>query len=287
VKPILIVPILGGMFLFSVAAQETVKPPEQTAGQTVQLTPAKREAMDQLNEAARQYREGHFAEARQHSEKALALDPLNKTAPFFIARTIHAQYQPGDKSEANIAIAREAIEAYKRILAPDPQNEEAYKAVAYFYSVLKEEELLRQWLVQRALDPTFSNDKRAEAFVVLGSKGWDCSFKLTELPTNKITVIKGRSLKIQYISPKDPAEFQKARQCADEGLAFVENAIALDPDSESAWSYKTNLLLELSKLAEMDHKLLLKAEYEKQSVAAQNTTFELSKKRQDQRTTKP
>ena len=40
--------------------------------------------------------------------------------------------------------------------------------------------------------------------------------------------------------------------CVKQGLAEAENAIKFDPNNESAWSYKTNLLLEASKLAEMD-----------------------------------
>ena len=50
----------------------------------------------ELNEAARAYREGNFPEAQVHSERALLLDPQNKSAPYFVARTIHAQYKPGD-----------------------------------------------------------------------------------------------------------------------------------------------------------------------------------------------
>jgi hypothetical protein len=57
---------------------------------------------------------------------------------------------------------------------------------------------------------------------------------------------------------------------------LVEAAITLYPESESAWSYKTNLLIEMSKLAEMDHKLRLKAEYDRQMKAAQSKTKELS-----------
>ena len=63
-------------------------------------------AKNELNEAARAYREGHFAEAEQHSRKALELDPDSKTAPLFIARTIHAQYRPGVQTPENIAKAQ-------------------------------------------------------------------------------------------------------------------------------------------------------------------------------------
>src|SRR5215207_427490 len=72
---------------------------------------------NQLNEAARAYREGRFVEAEQHSREAAALDPSNKTAPMFIARSIHQQYRPGVQSPENIAKAQQAIGAYQQILA--------------------------------------------------------------------------------------------------------------------------------------------------------------------------
>src|SRR6267143_7159370 len=74
-------------------------------------------AKNQLNEAARAYREGHFEEAEQHSRRALELDPTDKTALSFIARTIHAQYRAGVQTPENMAKANEAIQAYQQILA--------------------------------------------------------------------------------------------------------------------------------------------------------------------------
>src|SRR6478736_6074311 len=79
-------------------------------------------AKNQLNEAARSYREGRFAEAEQHSREAAELDPNNKTAPMFIARTIHAQYRPGVQNPENVAKAQAAIEAYQQILAQNPKD---------------------------------------------------------------------------------------------------------------------------------------------------------------------
>jgi len=100
-------------------------------------------AKNQLNEAAKAYREGHFPEAEEHSRRAAELDPNNKTAPMFIARTIHAQYRPGVQSQENIAKAQEAIVAYQQLLANNPQDEEAYKAIAYLYEATKQDDKLR------------------------------------------------------------------------------------------------------------------------------------------------
>ena len=235
-------------------------------------------AKNQLNEAAKAYREGHFPEAEQHSRRAAELDPTNKTAPMFIARTIHAQYRPGVQSPDNIAKAQEAISAYQQLLANNPQDEEAYKAIAYLFEATKQEDKLKQWITARAASDTAPAEKRAEAYVVLASKDWDCSFKITELPTNKTTTLDQTTNKatVSYKKPKDQKEFDQAQMCVKQGLVEAENAIKFDPNNESAWSYKTNLLLEASKLAEMDGKPDQKAQYQKDYEAALKRTTELS-----------
>ena len=64
--------------------------------------------------------------------------------------------------------------------------------------------------------------------------------------------------------------------CVKQGLAEAENAIKFDPNNESAWSYKTNLLLEASKLAEMDGKPDQKAQLTKEYETALKRTTELN-----------
>jgi len=235
-------------------------------------------AKNQLNEAAKAYREGHFPEAEEHSRRAAELDPNNKTAPMFIARTIHAQFRPGVQSPENIAKAQEAIAAYQQLLARNPQDEEAYKAIAYLYEATHQDDKLRQWISSRAASDTTPAEKRAEAYVVLASKDWDCSFKITELPTNKTTTLDPTNNKatVSYKKPKEQKEFDTAQMCVKQGLVEAENAIKFDPNNESAWSYKTNLLLEASKLAEMDGKPDQKAQYQKDYEAALKRTTELS-----------
>ena len=235
-------------------------------------------AKNQLNEAAKAYREGHFPEAEQHSRRAAELDPNNKTAPMFIARTIHAQYRPGVQSPENVAKAQEAIVAYQQLLANNPADEESYKAIAYLYEATHQDDKLRQWISSRAASDSAPAEKRAEAYVVLASKDWDCSFKITELPTNKTTTLDPTNNKatVSYKKPKDQKDFDMAQMCVKQGLVEAENAIKYDPNNESAWSYKTNLLLEASKLAEMDGKADQKAQYQKDYEAALKRTTELS-----------
>jgi tetratricopeptide (TPR) repeat protein len=235
-------------------------------------------AKNQLNEAARSYREGRFPEAEAHSREAAALDPDNKTAPMFIARTIHAQYRPGVQTPENIAKAQAAIDAYQKILDKNPKDEEAYKAIAYLYGAIKADDKLRAWISSRANSESTEPEKRAEAYVVLASKDWDCSFKITEQPGVKNTSVDTTTNKasVTYKKPKEQKEFDQAQMCVKQGLVEAENAIKFDPNNESAWSYKTNLLLEASKLAEMDGQTEQKAQYQKDYEAALKRTTELS-----------
>jgi hypothetical protein len=234
-------------------------------------------AKNQLNEAARAYHDGHFDEAEVYSRKAHDLDPENKTALLFIARTIHAQYKPGVQAPENLAKANEAIQAYQMVLAKDPKSDEAYKAIAYLYGATKDDEKLRSWIASRANDAEAAAEKRAEAYIVLASKDWDCSFKITELPTNHTTTLSATNkATITYKKPANQKDFDTAQACMKKGLEEVENAIKLDPNNESAWSYKTNLLIEASRLAEMDGKTDQKAQLEKQRDEAQKRTTELS-----------
>jgi len=233
-------------------------------------------AKNQLNEAARAYHDGHFEEAEQYSRRALELDPDSKTAPLFIARTIHAQYKPGVQAPENIAKASEAIKAYQLVLERNPQSDEAYKAIAYLYGATKDTEKLRAWISARASDTAWPPEKRAEAFIVLASQDWDCSFKITELPSNQTKTLVNNKMTIAYKKPANQKDFDTAQACMKRGLEEVDNAIKLDPNSEPAWSYKTNLLIEAVRLAEMDGKTDQKAQLEKQREEAQKRTTELN-----------
>ncbi len=236
-------------------------------------------AKNELNETARSYREGHFEEAERHAKRALYLDPNSKTAPIFIARVIHQQYKPGVDQPDNIARAREAIDAYKRVLQQDPNNEEAYKAISVLLAATKDENALRDWIMKRANDPNQPSERRAEAYAILAGKDWDCSFKVTEQPDVKITATEGGNAKVTYKKPKDEKDFQNIQRCVARGLQEAETAIKYDPNSESAWSYKTNLLIEQAKIADMNSDAAQKAELEKQAQVAGKRAAALAEER--------
>jgi len=233
-------------------------------------------AKNALNEGARAYREGQFAEAETKFRSAYELDPTQKNAPLFIARAIQQQYKPGVNTPENLAVGERAIKAYQDILDKDPQNEGAYSAIVYLYGQMKNDEKVKQLLTERASLQTIPAEKRAEALVILASKQWQCSFDITDQKENKVTEQKPDKVLIHYKKPANQADFDKAQQCATEGLKLAEQAVALDPQNPNAWTQKANLLREKAKLAEMAGDTKAKVDFENQAAQARQTQARLA-----------
>jgi TonB family protein len=87
---------------------------------------------------------------------------------------------------------------------------------------------------------------------------------VTERKENKTTENKPDKILIHYKMPADPADFIRARECASDGLQFAEQAVALAPKNPNAWAFKSNLLREAAKLAEMEGNAAQAEEYTRQ-----------------------
>ena len=233
-------------------------------------------AKNALNEGARAYKEGKFAEAEQKFREAYTYDPSQKNAPLFIARSVQQQYKPGVDNPENKAKGQAAIDAYREILKEDPQNEDAYNAIVFIYRQMRDEEKERELLMQRASMESAPKEKRAVAYTILASKQWQCAFDITEQKDNKETVTQPGKVLVKYKKPANQADFDKARGCVTEGLRLAEQAISLDPENPNSWSYKANLLREQSKLAEMEGNAEQKAAFDKEYDAALETQKRLS-----------
>jgi hypothetical protein len=232
-------------------------------------------AKNALNEGARAYRDGRFPDAEERFRTAYELDPSQKNAPLFIARAVQQQYKPGVQTPENLAIGEKAVAAYQDILKNDPANEDAYKAIVFLYGQMKNDKKVDELLMQRASSgPT--PKARSEALTILASKQWQCAYDITEQKENKTTENRPDKILIHYRKPANQADFDRAQQCATEGLKLAEQAASLDAENPNAWSYKANLLREKSKLAEMAGDTAAKADLDQQYATALETQKRLS-----------
>lgn len=239
-------------------------------------------AKNALNEGARAYRDGRFADAEQKFRYSYELDSTQKNAPLFIARAVQQQYKPGVQAPENLAVGAKAVAAYQDIFQKDPENEDAYKAIVFLYGQMKNDDKVQQLLRERATAGP-SPAKRAEALVILSSKQWQCSYDVTEQKDNQSKEEKGGKVLIHFKKPANQADFDKANTCATEGLKLAEQAVSLDANNANAWTQKANLLREKAKLSEMDGNTQAKDEFENQAKAARETQAKLAQEAQQKK----
>lgn len=236
-------------------------------------------ARDALNDGARAYKDRKFDLAEERFTQAMSLDPNQKMTEVFLARTLHQQYLAKRDSPENMKKAQQAIEIYKKILSEKPDDRASNDAVTNLILNLNGPEAQEAWVRQRAEDSRVSGDGRAEAYTLLASKQYTCANEITELPDVKQTVQKGKEAVYTFKKPANAADFEKAKQCTQNGLNLIDKAIALDDNNDSTWSYRTSLLVQAARIAEMEGNTAEKDRLTAESNKAKERFLQLSKEK--------
>lgn len=258
-----------------------------------------------LVDGAEAYKGRKFAEAEELFRRAAARDPEGttlegRTAQLFLARTIHSRFI-GDRR--NTPLAEQAIEEYKKVLVVDPNEQSAYKAVAGLLENLQKNDQWEIWVKERSQNAQINNEYRAEALTSLAVKQYNCANEITDTDkTKKEGKRDGKDVFI-YVKPENAADLEKLRACVTQGTALIDQAIALETDEvknmkgldlkavsdadlvknhelvksfESTRSYRASLLIQASRLAEMDGKEPDAARLRSEAEAARTQFQELS-----------
>ena len=259
-------------------------------------------ARKDLVDGAQAYKDRKFDEAEALFRSAVERDPEQKTAQLFLARTLHSQYAADrtktPKAEEAINEYKKTIEEYKKSLAesnsllsgdrsPCSYSDfevrkmeadrraafeslkvvgDSLKAVANLLDTLQRPDERLQWLNQWGDDASLPGCLRAEAYTSLAAKENTCANDITENPNVKKTVTKDGKSVFSFTKPENPAEFETLKQCIQRGTDLINKALELDQTSDSIWSYKTSLLNQNMRLAEMENRMpdrdRFKAEYD-------------------------
>lgn len=207
-----------------------------------------------LVDGAEAYKARKFQVAEDLFRDAISRDPNGetqegKTAQVFLARTLHSKYIANRKEEA---VAKEAIGEYKKVLNQNPNDQSSFKAVANLYENLGMQNEWQSWVTERANNEQVSGENRAEALVSLAAKQYSCANDISDNEPVKKTVVKDGKPVFEFTKPENEADFNKLKQCAQQGLELANKAVELNPNSDSAWSYKANLLVQKMRIAEME-----------------------------------
>ena len=263
-------------------------------------------ARKNLVDGSKAYKDHKFPEAEQLFRNAVSRDPdgqsiEGKTAQLFLARTLHSEFigNRGDKSKAT-----EAISQYQKALSLDPNDQSSYKAIASLYENLQMNDEYLKWVTDRSNNTSIPPEQRAEALTSLASKKNSCANDISDTEKTKKTVTgKDGKQAFQFVKPESPEDFETFKKCTSDGTALIDQAIALEPEAvkssagldvkpltdaqlqskldllkvfESARSYKTSLMFQSMRLAEMEGRTADRDNLKTQSEEARKKFLELS-----------
>jgi len=229
------------------------------------------------------YKNRKFQEAEELFRYAVSRDPEGQTlegkaAQLFLARTLHSEYI-GDRS--NSAKAEDAIQQYKKVLSEDTKDQASFNAVANLLENLNKDDEWLRWVTDRTTNEQVPAVQRAEALTKLAAKKYSCANEISDVEPVKKTVTKDDKKVFEFTKPQDPATFEAFKKCVQEGADLTARAEKLDTNSDAVWSYKANMLVQQSRLAEMEGNTQQKDDFRAQADKAKERFTELARQRKE------
>ena len=228
----------------------------------------------ELHEGAEAYKERKFQTAEEHFTRAKEIDPNLRIVSVFLARTLHQQYLANRAQQENQNKAQQAIELYRRILTENPNDEAADDAISSLIGQIDGAEALLEWRMKRADDNQVNAQNRAKALTFLAADKYRCVTNFTEAA--KRVIKKDNETVYVFRKPKNLQKFEEAKRCAEEGIVLIDKALKLDAEKSSPWSYKTSLLIQKARLAEMENNFADKERFQLEAESFKKRFVELS-----------
>ncbi len=231
-----------------------------------------------LVDGGQAYKDRKFEDAERLFRYAVSRDPQGqskegKAAQLFLARTLHSRFI-GNRQ--NPSLAEEAIQEYKKVLAEDVGDQNSFNAVANLLENLNKDDEWQQWVTQRADNQSVPAVQRAEALTKLAAKKYSCANDISDVEPVKKTVNKDGKSVFEFTKPQDPATLETFRKCIQDGTEIIDRAEKLDTNSDAVWSYKANLLVQQTRLAEMEGNKQQQAELKSKADIAKARFSELA-----------
>ena len=179
------------------------------------------EARSKMKLGVQSFKGGDFETAAKLFKEAAVLDPTLKIAENYLATAYYQQYV---KDKKDLASADKAVETFEKILKRDPADENAIDGIAGVYQAMKRYDKAREFYMKHTeVDPS-----SASAWYAVASLDW---------------YIAAPSKETNY-DVANPPDLETQRKLVDEGLQYIDKAIALTPDHADAMKFKSLLLLE-------------------------------------------
>ena len=245
----------------------------------------KLKARDLLNKGVQSFKNGQYDAAVEDFKQAKDLDPTLLNARLYLATAYASQYIPGDPSEQNRNIGKQAVAEFKDILGTNPDNLSAIDGIGsilfqmagtpYDPKLFEESKTYHQKHIQlKPEDP--------EPYYWIGVIDWTLAFRANGEMRRDYNE-KNIKKQVKDTDPLPPAlrtdYLAKYGSLVDEGIADLQKAITLRPDYDDAMAY-LNLLYR--RKADTVESASERANYQKQADDLVDKVKEVKQKRASQ-----
>jgi hypothetical protein len=246
-------------------------------------------ARKNLVDGAKAYKDRKFKEAETLFQSAVNRDPEGtteegRTARLFLARTLHSEFVGSRAEEAK---GNQAIEEYKKVLLTNVADNGSFKAVANLLETLNRPDEMEKWVVDRTNNERVPPEQRAEALTSLAARKYSCANDISDTPEVKKEVTKGTERVYEFKKPEKQEDFDKLKQCSDDGMKLIDRALDLEKqanvETDSTWSYKANLLVQQMRVAEMEGRTADKDALKKEAETAKQKFTVLAEEKRKQK----
>jgi len=205
-------------------------------------------ARDSLNKGVQAFRSAKYAQAVEHFERAVQLDPDFLTARLYLATAHMSQYIPGADSKENQQNAQAAESEFQKVLEKDKNNTVAIASIASLHyqqaqgnqpldEKIKKLDDAAEWY--KRLVEAEPNNK--EAYYSLGVITFNKFYAAVLTARSKLGMKSDDPgpLKDKKIKEQMKAEWLEK---VNAGIANLEKALQIDPEYDDAMAY-LNLLI--------------------------------------------
>ncbi|MGH9398666.1 MAG: tetratricopeptide repeat protein [Terriglobia bacterium] len=197
----------------------------------------KLKARDQLNKGVLSYGSAQYAQAVDHFQQAVALDPTLVNARLYLATALAMQYTPGGATPENIKVGNQAIQAYQKVLQVDPNNTNAIGSIAQIYYNMHDFDKAKQY--QQRLAKIEPNNP--DPYYWIGVLDYDPALKNQMTLRTQLNLTKPNPKDHDSYPPLKPKDrealAQQNQTLIDEGIQMLQKAIDLKPNYANAYSY--------------------------------------------------
>lgn len=188
---------------------------------------------DELNQCVSAYKSAHYDEAIAHFRKAAELAPQDHLPKIYLATALAQNVVPGVDTPDNLGTAQQAIEVFQQALAEQPHDINSLKQIAGVYYSIRKLDEAREWqkkvLVEDPNDP--------EAAYTIGVIDWDQAHQNAVKALRPAGILDdGEGNAHAPVKVLGSIRDQNA-DLVDEGLRYLQQAIANRPDYDDAMAY--------------------------------------------------